>query len=131
MKAERSILIAFVLNLGFSIFEFIGGMLTGSIAIASDAIHDMGDAVGIGISYFFEKKSHRQPDENYTYGYLRYSVIGGFIISLILLLSSAVVIYNAVIRIMFPTHIDYNGVTGHLHPNHIRKESHLHGNLES
>ena len=40
MKAEKNILIAFILNLSFSIFEFIGGILSGSIAIMSDAIHD-------------------------------------------------------------------------------------------
>ena len=54
MKTERNIFIAFILNLGFSIFEFIGGIFTGSIAILSDSIHDMGDAISIGISYIFE-----------------------------------------------------------------------------
>ena len=76
MKAQRNILIAFVLNLLFAVFELIGGMVTGSIAIASDAIHDMGDAVSIGVSYFLERKSAREPDELYTYGYGRYSGSG-------------------------------------------------------
>lgn len=62
MKTERNILIAFILNLGFSVFEFFGGIFTGSIAIISDAIHDLGDALSIGISYMLEKKSKRQPD---------------------------------------------------------------------
>lgn len=57
MKTEKNILIAFILNLSFSIFEFVGGIFTGSIAILSDAIHDIGDATSIGISYFLEKKS--------------------------------------------------------------------------
>ena len=76
MKTERNILIAFILNLAFSIFEFFGGIFTGSVAIVSDAIHDIGDAASIGVSYFLEKKSKCQPDEKYTYGYARYSVIG-------------------------------------------------------
>ena len=63
MKTERNILIAFILNLSFSIFEFIGGIFTGSVAITSDAVHDIGDAASIGISYFLEKKSKKQPDE--------------------------------------------------------------------
>ena len=62
MKAEKNILIAFILNLSFSIFEFIGGILSGSIAIMSDAIHDIGDAAGIGFSYFLERKSRKGPD---------------------------------------------------------------------
>ena len=56
MKTEKNILIAFILNLAFSIFEFAGGIFIGSVAIISDAVHDIGDAVSIGISYFFEKK---------------------------------------------------------------------------
>ena len=52
LKTEKNILIAFILNLGFSIFEFFGGIFTNSVAILSDSIHDMGDALSIGISYF-------------------------------------------------------------------------------
>lgn len=110
MKTENNILIAFILNLVFSIFEFIGGIFTGSVAIISDAIHDFGDVFSIGISFFLEKKSKKQPDEKYTYGYGRYSVIGSVIIYLILIFSSVLVIYNAIIKIINPTKIDYNGM---------------------
>ena len=110
MKTEKNILVAFILNLAFSIFEFIGGIFTGSVAIVSDAVHDIGDAASIGISYFLEKKSKKQPDETHTYGYARYSVIGSVITTLILLLGSAAVIYNAVLRIITPTEINYNGM---------------------
>ncbi len=110
MKTEKNIFIAFVLNLTFSILEFFGGIFTGSVAIISDAVHDMGDAASIGIAFFLEKKSKRQPDKKYTYGYLRYSVVGSAITTLILLLGSAAVIYNAIWRIIDPTEINYNGM---------------------
>lgn len=110
MKTQQNILIAFILNLSFSIFEFIGGIFTGSVAIISDAIHDIGDATSIGISYFLEQKSHKQPDENYTYGYARYSVIGGLVTTFILLFGSVIVMYNAVCRIITPIDINYNGM---------------------
>lgn len=110
MKTKHNILIAFILNLSFSIFEFIGGVFTGSVAIVSDSVHDLGDAASIGVSYFLEKKSGNQPDERYTYGYARYSVIGGFITSLILLLGSVVTIYNAIGRIINPANINYDGM---------------------
>ncbi len=110
MKTEKNILIAFILNLSFSIFEIIGGFFTGSVAIVSDAIHDLGDATSIGISYFLEKKSKRQPDEIYTYGYARFSVIGSVITTLILLFGSVMVIYNAVVRMFNPVEINYNGM---------------------
>ncbi|MBE6799377.1 MAG: cation transporter [Ruminococcaceae bacterium] len=110
MKTEKNILTAFILNLAFSVFEFVGGIFTGSVAIVSDAVHDIGDAASIGISYFLEKKSKKQPDENYTYGYARYSVVGSVITTLILLFGSVMVIYNAVGRIIEPTDIYYNGM---------------------
>ncbi len=110
MKSEKNILIAFLLNFFFSVFEFFGGIFTGSVAILSDAVHDIGDAASIGVSYFLEKKSKKQPDETYTYGYARYSVIGSVLTTLILLFGSAVVIYNAVNRIFVPVEIDYNGM---------------------
>ena len=95
MKTERNILIAFLLNLSFSIFELIGGIFTNSIAIISDAVHDLGDSISIGVSYFLEKKSKKKPDNKYTYGYVRYSVIGSLITTIILIIGSIFVIYNA------------------------------------
>ena len=110
MKTEKNILIAFVLNLAFSVFEFLGGVITGSVAIISDALHDLGDAASIGAAYFLEKKSKRQPDEIYTYGYGRYSVIGSIITTLILLVGSILVIVNAINRIFNPMEIHYDGM---------------------
>ena len=59
-NTEKNILIAFILNIMFSFFELIGGIFTKSIAILSDSLHDLGDALSIGISYFLEKKSKKQ-----------------------------------------------------------------------
>ena len=110
MKTHKNILIAFILNLTFSILEFFGGIFTGSVAIISDSVHDLGDAVSIGFSYFLERKSQKQPDKKYTYGYLRFSVLGGIITTFILLLGSIAVIYNAVLRILNPVDINYSGM---------------------
>ncbi len=110
MKTEKNILIAFLLNLFFSVFELVGGIFTGSVAILSDAVHDVGDATSIGLSYFLERKSKKQPDDTYTYGYARYSVIGSVITTVILLVGSVLVAWHAVIRCMSPTEIDYNGM---------------------
>ena len=110
MKTERNILIAFILNLTFSVFEIIGGIFTGSVAIISDAVHDAGDAVSIGIAYILERKSKQKPDEKYTYGYARYSVLGGLMTTVILLLGSLLMLYNAVCRIIDPIKINYSGM---------------------
>ena len=110
MKTEKNILIAFILNLGFSIFEFIGGTITNSVAIISDSIHDIGDAMSIGLSYLLEKKSKKEANEEYTYGYIRYSVLGSIITTIILLIGSIIVIYNAIEKIINPVQINYNGM---------------------
>ena len=110
MKTSRNILIAFLLNLGFAIFEIFGGIFTNSIAILSDAIHDFGDALSIGLSYFLEKKSKKPPTSLYTYGYLRYSVLGALITTMILLVGSVFVVTRAVDRLMHPEMIDYGGI---------------------
>lgn len=110
MKTARNILMAFILNFVFSIFEIVGGIFTGSVAILSDAVHDMGDSISIGLSYFLEKKSKKQPDEDYTYGYARYSVMGSVITTVVLLFGSVMVIYNAIGRIFNPVEINYDGM---------------------
>ena len=110
MKSDKNILIAFLLNLFFSVFEFIGGIITNSISIVSDSIHDFGDAISIGISYILEKVSKKKPNKKYTYGYLRYSVLGALITTIILLIGSILIIYNAIKRIMDPIDINYNGM---------------------
>jgi len=110
MKKERNILIAFILNLGFSIFEFIGGIITNSVAVISDSVHDMGDALSIGLSCFLENKSRKEPDDKYTYGYVRYSVLGAFITTTILIIGSIFVILNSINRLINPVEINYNGM---------------------
>lgn len=110
MKTERNILIAFLLNLSFSILEFIGGSVIGSVAIVSDALHDLGDAMSMGIAFALEKISKRRPNATHTYGYGRYSVLGSLITTLILLTGSLAVVYNAIVRIISPTPIQYDGM---------------------
>ena len=108
--ADRKILIAFVLNMLFSAIEFIGGIVTGSVAIVSDSIHDLGDALSIGMAYYLEKLSRKQPDNKYTYGYMRYSVLGSVLTTIILIVGSVLIIWNSVDRIYHPVIINYDGM---------------------
>jgi len=110
MKVEKNILVAFLLNISFSIFEIVGGMITGSVAIISDAVHDFGDAVSIGISYFLERVSKKEPDSKYTYGYVRYSILGAILTNVILVVGSIFVIVNAINRFINPVSINYDGM---------------------
>lgn len=110
MKVEKNILIAFILNISFSVLELAGGIFTNSVAIISDSIHDFGDALSIGISLILEKISKKKPDDKYTYGYLRYSILGAFITTIILFIGSIFVIYGAINRIINPVILNYNGM---------------------
>ena len=110
MKTDKNILIAFLLNLGFSIFEIIGGLFTSSIAIISDAFHDFVDAFSIGLSYILERKSKKKPDYKYTYGYMRFSVLGAFLTTTFLAAGSIVVVISAINRLFNPVEVHYNGM---------------------
>ncbi len=111
-KNNNRIKTAFFLNLIFSIFEIIGGLFTNSIALASDAIHDFGDSVSLGISWILDHKSKKKPDESYTFGYARYSLLGGLISAIILVAGSTWLIIEAVPRIINPEPINIPWVIG-------------------
>lgn len=110
MKHEKNIRIAFLLNLSFSVLEFLGGLFTGSVAIISDAVHDFGDALSVGIAWFLEKKSVRNPDDIYTYGYRRFSVLGGLITTIVLFFASVFVLHHAVMRLLSPVPVHASGM---------------------
>ncbi len=102
IKSEKRMFVSFVLNFVFTIFEFFGGIITGSIALMSDAVHDLGDSISIGVAIFLEKKSKQKPDYKYTYGYYRFSLLGGLISSIILIIGSTLIIYKAIERLFNP-----------------------------
>ena len=109
-KSTKNIFLAFMLNLIFSIIEFVGGIVTNSISIISDSLHDLGDAISIAVSWLLEKKAEKKPDSKYTFGYARYSVLGALITSTVLLLGSVIMIYNAIFRIINPEMVNYDGM---------------------
>lgn len=100
--ADGNILVAFFLNLFFVFVEIAGGIITNSFAILSDAIHDFGDCVAIGFAYFMEKFSNKSPDEKYTYGYRRYSLLSAIITSFILIIGSLVILTGSAKRLSNP-----------------------------
>ena len=103
--SDKKILTAFFLNLFFVFVEIFGGFFTNSFAILSDAIHDLGDCVAIGFAYVMEKLSKKAPDEKYTYGYRRYSLLSAIATSLLLVVSSVFVVCGAIIRLGEPQEI--------------------------
>src|SRR5687768_12086033 len=78
-KTSAGLQTAFFLNLGFTLLELIGGLWTNSVAILSDAVHDAGDCFSVGIAWYLEHLSRSKPTSFFTYGYRRFSVLGGMI----------------------------------------------------
>jgi len=99
----KNIAIAILLNLGFAVVEFVGGLWTGSLAIIADSLHDLGDALALGLSYILERKSAQSSDKYYSYGYRRFSLLGALINGLILLGGSVWVIQAAIVRLQEPS----------------------------
>lgn len=106
----KNLKVAFYLNLSFTIVEFIGGLLTGSLAILSDALHDLGDSFSIGLSWYFQNLSQRKQDKNFTYGYKRFSLLGALINAIVLLIGSIIIINEAAPQIANPGEVNEQGM---------------------
>jgi cobalt-zinc-cadmium efflux system protein len=106
----KNIKIAFFLNVGFAIAELIGGIFTNSLAIASDALHDLGDSISLGLSWFLERYSKRKKDKKFSFGYRRYSLLSALINSLILTGASIYILYEAIKRLISPEPINATGM---------------------
>lgn len=97
-----NIRVAFFINLCFTIIEIAGGLFTNSIAILSDALHDFGDTLSLGLAWYFQKKSEKGPDERYTFGFKRFSLLGAVVNSLVLIVGSIYILTEAIPRLMHP-----------------------------
>ena len=109
-QSGKNLRIAFFLNLAFTILEIIGGFYVNSIAILSDAIHDLGDSLSLGTSWYLDNKSKKGADSKFSFGYRRFSLLGALINSVVLIAGSIYVITEAVGRLMEPQHSDANGM---------------------
>lgn len=109
-QSGKNLAIAFFLNLAFTILEIIGGLYVNSIAIISDAVHDLGDSLSLGTAWYLDRKSKQSATGKFTFGYKRMSLLGALINSLVLIGGSVYVIYEAIGRFMEPQTPNANGM---------------------
>jgi len=109
-KAVANLKMAFWLNAVFALIEIAGGIFTNSIAILSDAFHDLGDSVALGLAWYFQRYSTKKRDDIYTYGYKRFSLVGASISAIILLVGSVIIIFKAVPRLINPEPVHTQGM---------------------
>ncbi|MGL4992994.1 MAG: cation diffusion facilitator family transporter [Bacteroidales bacterium] len=108
--SEKNLSIVFFLNSLFVIVELVGGIMTNSIAILSDALHDFGDSLSLALAWFLQRKSKSERDEKYSYGYKRFSLLGSVFLSGVLTVSSLFVIVEAVKRVITPAEVSAQGM---------------------
>lgn len=108
--AQRNILVVFLLNLFYSIGEFIFGTIFNSRALLSDAIHDFGDALSIGVAWIFQKVSNRGANDKFSYGYRRFSLLGALVTSIVLIVGSILIIIDTVPVLFNPEPVHGEGV---------------------
>jgi cobalt-zinc-cadmium efflux system protein len=108
--SEGNISVAFYLNAVFVVIELVGGLLTNSIAILSDALHDFGDCLSLAVAWALQRKSRQGRDAHYSYGSKRFSLLGSIFLSGILFVSSLYVIYHSVGRILSPQEVSAQGM---------------------
>ena len=110
MKTKCAVWLAFLLNLSFATVEFIAGGIFGSSAVLADSVHDLGDALAIGLSAFLESISNRKEDSHYTLGYKRFSLLGALVTAVILMTGSGMLILENVTKIFHPQPVNDEGI---------------------
>ena len=102
--------LAFLLNLGFTLLEIAGGLWTNSLAILADSVHDLGDSMSLGLSWYLERYSNKGGDERFSYGYRRFSLLGALVNTAILIVGSLFILLRAVPRLIYPEATNAQGM---------------------
>ncbi|RUA29977.1 MAG: cation transporter [Bacteroidetes bacterium] len=108
--SEGNVKVAFFLNLAFTIIEIIGGLYTNSLAILSDALHDLGDSLSLGLSWYFQKLSKKGRTKTFSFGYKRFSLLGAIINSIVLVVGSIFILTKAIPELFNPEETNVEGM---------------------
>lgn len=109
--ATSTLRLAFFLNLGFTLIEIVGGILTNSVAILADAVHDLGDSLSLGLAWGLESVARRKAaNDAFTYGYGRLSLLASLINAVVLTAGSTLILVHAVPRLFDPVQSHTTGM---------------------
>lgn len=109
-STNENLRIAFLLNAGFAILEIIGGLWINSVAILSDALHDLGDSFSLGLAWFLNRYAEKDHDDRFSYGYRRFSLLGALLNAIILIVGSVYILSEAIPRLFNPESFDARGM---------------------
>ena len=111
-EREKRVRFAALLNVAFTVVEIVGGLLTNSLAILSDALHDFGDSIALIVSWFFERGAKKSPNSRYTFGYQRLSLFSAIFAASVLIGGSVIIIFEAIPRFLNPEPVNALGMVG-------------------
>src|SRR6056297_158072 len=104
----RNLLISIILNIGITLAQIIGGLLSGSLALLSDALHNFSDVLSLVISYGASRLGQRKASSLKTFGYKRAEILAAFINAATLMVVAIILMKEAVERLMNPQEIESN-----------------------
>jgi cobalt-zinc-cadmium efflux system protein len=107
---KKALLSSFILIAAFMVVEVIGGILTNSLALLSDAGHMLSDAAALGLSFFAIKLGEKQVSQEKTYGYKRFEIIAAALNGLTLIIISLYIFYEAFQRFFAPPEVQSTGM---------------------
>tara|TARA_B100000768_G_C11279257_1_gene377609 strand:- start:1993 stop:2880 length:888 start_codon:yes stop_codon:yes gene_type:complete len=103
--SDRSLIVAVSINIVLTVFQIVGGIISGSLALIADALHNLSDAASLGIAIFARKISRKPADRSKTFGYKRAEVVAALINLTILVIISLYLLYEAIWRFFDPVSI--------------------------
>ncbi len=101
-EAKKQLIWGLVLNGSFTIIELIGGLLSNSLALLSDALHDFTDTVALSLSLYANKKSQQKPTKTKTFGYQRSTIVAAIVNAIFLIALNFFIFYKAYQKILDP-----------------------------
>ena len=105
-KSVKLLILSFIINMLLSVAEIIGGIISGSVSLIGDALHNTSDAFSILIAVIAFKIGNKKASAKYTYGFKRAEIIGGFVNLILLFISGCYLLAEGIERLINPQQID-------------------------
>lgn len=105
---SKKLFLTFLLNISILVVQIIGGLISGSMALLSDALHNFSDATAIAATYFANKIAQRPKNIKYTFGYKRLELLAAIFNSLMLIIMSVLLIKEAISLAFVQRNVDTN-----------------------
>ena len=102
----KNLFITIILNLFITIAQVIGGILSGSLALLSDALHNFSDVLALIIAYVANRLSHREGTSSKTFGYKRAEIIAALFNTSVLMSIAFILIYESINKLLHPQAVD-------------------------